>query len=200
MASRWRHSSDLPGSGLLYARESERERERERRERESLGRSYIGMRACGAVVPPVGVRQRLRLRSVNTQAAGGVRRDPPAARRAAGVAARRTSRARARPSGAAAGAITRGRGTGRIIALRGAGFDGCENVTDSCRVRGVADVHVLNIHYCTYTVKHALWADPARTVSQVAPLDFGVFDLPSTAHPTQLGSSSSPIVPRARNP
>ena len=79
------------------------------RERERAWAAHIS--PCGAVGPPVGVRQRLRLRSVNTQAAGGVRRDPPAARRAAGAAARHTGRARARPTGAAAGAVTRGRRT-----------------------------------------------------------------------------------------
>ena len=88
------------------------------RERDSLGR-HVAMRGRAAVVPPsgVGARQRLRFRSVDTQAAGGVRRDPPAARRAAGAAARHTGRARARPTRAAAGAVTRGRRTA-IVALR----------------------------------------------------------------------------------
>jgi hypothetical protein len=86
------------------------------RERET---AWAAMSPCGAVVPPsgVGARQRLRFRSVDTQAAGGVRRDPPAARRAAGAAARHTGRARARPTRAAAGAVTRGRRTA-IVALR----------------------------------------------------------------------------------
>ena len=89
------------------------------RERERAWAAHIS--PCGAVGPPVGVRQRLRLRSVNTQAAGGVRRDPPAARCAAGAAARHTGRARAQPTGAAAGAVTRGRRTA-IVKRNSAAF------------------------------------------------------------------------------
>ena len=78
------------------------------------------VRSAGATV---GARQRLRPRRGNTQVTRGVRRDQPAARRAASAAARQAGRARARPAAAADGAVARG-GGGRtaIVALRHFGF------------------------------------------------------------------------------
>ena len=73
----------------------------------------LALRSAGATVV---ARQRLRPRRGNTQVTRGVRRDQPAARRAASAAARQAGRARARPTAAADGAVTRGRRTA-IVAL-----------------------------------------------------------------------------------
>ena len=109
-----------PGAGLLCALESEGE---------SLGRRDVATRgdarALGLAPRSAGAtggaRQRLRPRRGNTQVTRGVRRDQPAARRAASAAARQAGRARARPTAAADGAVTRGRRTA-IVALPHFGF------------------------------------------------------------------------------
>ena len=104
------------GAGLLYAHSRAKERawaaamSPRGGDARALG---LAPRSAGATV---GARQRLRPRRGNTQVTRGVRRDQPAACRAASAAARQAGRARARPTAAADGAVTRGRRTA-IVAL-----------------------------------------------------------------------------------
>jgi len=104
-----------PGAGLLcHSRAEERAWAAAMSPRGEDARALgLTLRSAGATV---GARQRLRPRRGNTQVTRGVRRDQPAARRAASAAARQAGRARARPTAAADGAVTRGRRTA-IVAL-----------------------------------------------------------------------------------